>query len=117
MIVRNKSQELFQDGDLIVRPGETVEVDDSRRAELLGHFGWMFEEAQGQAQHEDEVKAQTQDYQNPVLEYRTFASVPEEDLRAESSGGDAQVEADPSSNPVLRADLNNEPSKGSKSKK
>ncbi len=114
----NTSNHLYQDGDVIIQPGETVSVDESRANVLRERYSWQFDvkevEKESSAPSQDEVVAETQDYQNPVLETRDAGYVPQEDLQAESSGGDAQVEANPDATPDKPQE---QPSKSSKSRK
>ncbi len=112
----NTSNHLYQDGDLVIRPGESVEVDETRANVLRTLYSWQFDVVESQEGGNDpsfqEVEQQTKEYQNPTIETRDAGYLPEEELRTESSGGDAQVEADPDATPVKE-----EPQKGSKGKK
>jgi hypothetical protein len=45
---KNKTDEVFQDGDLIVAPGESFSTEDEARAEQMRvQYAWQFEEAKG----------------------------------------------------------------------
>ncbi len=100
----NTSNLPYQDGDLIIPPGESALVDESRANVLKNLYSWQFEVSEAQEGSNDpsfqEVEAETKDYQNPILETRDAGYVPEEHLTSEPSGGDPQVEANPDATPV-----------------
>ncbi len=55
---KNTSDSLFQDGDLVVEPGESFSTDNPGRiTQMTGLYAWQFTESQGEAPTEDEVKA------------------------------------------------------------
>jgi hypothetical protein len=44
----NKSQAVFQDGDLVVPPGESFSTDEqSRIDQMRGQYAWQFSESEG----------------------------------------------------------------------
>jgi hypothetical protein len=57
---KNKSESVFQDGDLEVRPGDSFSTeDDGRINQLRGLYAWQFSESDGEdAPTEDEKKAE-----------------------------------------------------------
>jgi hypothetical protein len=66
---KNTSDQTFVDGDLVVRPGETVtDINDDRAAQFRGMYSWQFEEAAvgKNAKSEAEIRQETRDYQHPV---------------------------------------------------
>jgi hypothetical protein len=63
MTFKNTSDQVFQDGDLMVLPGDSFSTDDeSRAAQLRVQYAWQFEEVSGKAAKdapsEADVKAQ-----------------------------------------------------------
>ena len=73
---KNTSNEVFQDGDLIVRPGESFSSEDEGRVEQMrSQYAWQFEEGKGKADSEAEVKANSK----PVRELRTGGHVEVDD--------------------------------------
>jgi hypothetical protein len=43
---KNTSDQTFVDGDLVIRPGETVtDINDDRADQFRGMYSWQFEEA------------------------------------------------------------------------
>lgn len=56
---KNTSDHVFQDGDLIVKPGESFSTEDESRAvQLRGQYAWQFSETKAEnAPTETEVKA------------------------------------------------------------
>lgn len=66
---KNVSDQTFVDGDLVIRPGETVtDVNDDRAAQFRGMYAWQFDEASAGkgAKSEAEIRQETRDYQHPV---------------------------------------------------
>jgi hypothetical protein len=66
---KNASDQTFVDGDLVIRPGETVtEVNDDRANQFRGMYSWQFEEASAgkNAKSEADIRQETRDYQHPV---------------------------------------------------
>jgi len=60
---KNKTQQVFQDGDLMILPGASFSTEEDNRAEQLrGQYAWQFEEVSGKdakgAPTEADVKAQ-----------------------------------------------------------
>ena len=44
----NKSQAVFQDGDLVVSPGESFSTDEASRIDQMrGQYAWQFAEGEG----------------------------------------------------------------------
>ncbi len=55
---KNISNSLFQDGELVVKPGESFDTDNPGRiTQMTGLYAWQFEETGGEAPTEDEVRA------------------------------------------------------------
>ncbi|MDP9469069.1 MAG: hypothetical protein M3Q71_00160 [Chloroflexota bacterium] len=55
---KNISNSLFQDGELVVKPGESFATDNPGRiTQMTGLYAWQFEETGGEAPTEDEVRA------------------------------------------------------------
>lgn len=56
---KNTSDHVFQDGDLLVKPGESFSTEDESRAvQLRGQYAWQFSETKSEsAPSEAEVKA------------------------------------------------------------
>ena len=53
---KNTSQATFQDGDLIVLPGESFETEDAGRIDQMrGLYKWQFSEGGGKAKSEAEM--------------------------------------------------------------
>ncbi len=58
---KNISDSVFQDGNLIVKPGDAFTTDNPGRLEqMTGLYAWQFEETTGEAPTEDELKANVQ---------------------------------------------------------
>ena len=79
---RNKSDEVFQDGDLMVQPGDSFSTEDESRAEQMRvQYAWQFEETSGKAAKdapsEGEIKAEKP--AGSVRELRTGGHVKVED--------------------------------------
>jgi hypothetical protein len=69
---KNTSDEVFQDGDLVVRPGESFSTEDEARIDQMRYqYAWQFAEGKGKATDEAELKANPQ----PVRELRTGGHV------------------------------------------
>lgn len=66
-VVKNTSQEVFQDGDLIIRPGEAVDVHEDRATILLRDYAWQFEAGSDKAPTEEEIRVETRNFERPVL--------------------------------------------------
>ncbi len=50
MTFRNKTEQVFQDGDLMILPGESFSTEEESRAvQLRGQYAWQFEEVSGKA--------------------------------------------------------------------
>ncbi len=63
MTFRNKTEQVFQDGDLMIPPGASFSTEEDNRAEqLCGQYAWQFDEVSGKdakdAPTEADVKAQ-----------------------------------------------------------
>lgn len=53
----NTSDSVFQDGDLIVKPGESFATDNPRRiTQMTDMYAWQFSAGDGDAPTEDEIK-------------------------------------------------------------
>lgn len=53
---KNTSDEVFQDGDLVVLPGESFSTEEEHRIEqMTGQYAWQFDEGKGKAPSEAEV--------------------------------------------------------------
>jgi len=66
---KNTSDQTYVDGDLVIRPGETVtDVNDDRANQFRVMYSWQFEEASAGkgAKSESEIRQETRDYQHPV---------------------------------------------------
>ena len=63
---KNKSDQTYVDGDLVIRPNETVKnVNDDRAVQFRGHYSWQFEEVtDSSGTDEEELRANGR--QNPV---------------------------------------------------
>jgi hypothetical protein len=60
---KNKTEQVFQDGDLMILPGASFSTEeDSRVEQLRGQYAWQFDEVSGKgakdAPTEADVKAQ-----------------------------------------------------------
>ena len=54
---KNISDSLFQDGDLIVKPGDSFSTENPGRVEqMTGLYAWQFQETGGQAPSDEELK-------------------------------------------------------------
>ncbi len=59
---KNTSNDVFIDGDLVVKPGESFSTDNPGRiTQMTDMYDWQFTETDGEAPTEDEVKAQPTD--------------------------------------------------------
>lgn len=59
---KNISNDVFIDGDLVVKPGESFSTDNpGRMTQMTEMYDWQFEAVEGDAPTEDEVKAQPTD--------------------------------------------------------
>jgi len=59
---KNTSNDVFIDGDLVVKPGESFSTDNPGRiTQKTDMYDWQFTETDGEAPTEDEVKAQPTD--------------------------------------------------------
>ncbi len=76
----NKSEQMFRDGDLVINPGETVNVQEDRAEILARDYAWQFDvkDESKKAPHENEVKANTHAYQQPETEVAPSATKPVE---------------------------------------
>ncbi len=66
---KNTSDQTYVDGDLVIRPGETVtDVNDDRAEQFRGMYSWQFEETSAGkgAKSEADIRTETRDYQHPV---------------------------------------------------
>lgn len=53
----NQSQAVFQDGDLVVSPGESFSTDEQARIDQMrGQYAWQFNEGEGDAPSEGELQ-------------------------------------------------------------
>jgi hypothetical protein len=69
---KNTSDEVFQDGDLIVLPGESFSTEDEARIDQMRYqYAWQFDEGKGKAEPEAAVKENPR----PVRELRTGGHV------------------------------------------
>lgn len=90
----NKSSQTYVDGDLVIRPGETVkDVNEDRANQFRGLYAWQFSEVgEGEGTAEAEVRQQTRDYQRPVAPIN--ASVAHVELvQGEETDGKMEVRA------------------------
>ncbi len=83
--VTNKSEQLFRDGDLVINPGETVNVQDDRAEILARDYAWQFDvkDESKKAPSEDDVKETTHNYQQPQTEIAPSATKPVETPKLE----------------------------------
>jgi len=59
---KNTSNDVFVDGDLAVKPGESFSTDNPGRiTQMTDLYAWQFTETKGKAPSEDEIKAQPND--------------------------------------------------------
>lgn len=59
---KNTSNDVFIDGDLVVKPGESFSTDNPGRiTQMTDMYDWQFTETDGEAPTEDEVNAQPTD--------------------------------------------------------
>ncbi len=88
---KNISQQTYVDGDLVVRPGETVkDVNEDRAAQFRGLYSWQFQEAgEGAGDSEAQIRQEVRDYQRPVAPIN--ASVAHVELE-QSAATDGQIE-------------------------
>jgi hypothetical protein len=67
----NKSQATFQDGDLIVLPGESFSTEDeARMRQMREMYAWQFEESKGEKGVPTEAEALAEGPAKPVRELR-----------------------------------------------
>ena len=97
----NKSTQTFVDGDLVVRPGETVtEVNEDRANQFRGQYSWQFEEASGaNGKTEAEIRSETRDYQHPVAPINSSVAHVEME-QSEATDGKLEVKASDSGLPL-----------------
>ena len=66
----NTSTDVYVDGDLVIRPGETVKVSDDRARQFRTQYAWQFREA-GEGGDKDlteeQIRQETRDVQRPVV--------------------------------------------------
>jgi hypothetical protein len=73
-VFTNTSQQVFQDGDLIVLPGEKFATEDQGRIDQMrGLYKWQFGEGTGKAKSEAEVTEEGP--AKPVRELRDIGYV------------------------------------------
>lgn len=71
---KNTSQEVFQDGDLVVLPGESFSTEeDARIDQMTNQYAWQFSEGKAAAPSEEEVKDENKT--GSVRELRTGGHV------------------------------------------
>lgn len=59
---KNISNDVFVDGQLVVKPGESFSTDNPGRiTQMTDMYDWQFKEVKGDAPSEDEVKARPND--------------------------------------------------------
>ncbi len=87
MTFKNTSSAVFQDGDLIVAPGESFSTEDQARIDQMqSQYKWQFDETKGKAPTEGEVKAAG----NDVREIRSSSHV-----QLDDEGNQAEVVGSP----------------------
>ncbi len=85
----NISTQTYVDGDLVVRPGETVtDVKEDRAEQFRGLYSWQFRETSGSkdAKSEAEIRSQIRDYQRPVAPINASVAHVELEQSAETDG-------------------------------
>jgi hypothetical protein len=76
----NKSDQVFQDGDLLVRPGEAFSTDDEARMDQMRvQYAWQFSEGKAK---------------DAPTEAEVIAEKPAGDVRELRTGGHVEVEPD-----------------------
>ena len=66
----NTSTDVYVDGDLVIRPGETVKVSDDRARQFRTQYAWQFREAGEGGDNdltEEQIRQETRDVQRPVV--------------------------------------------------
>jgi hypothetical protein len=75
---KNTSNEVFQDGDLVVRPGESFSTEEEARIDqITSQYAWQFSEGSGKAPSEGEVAEELK--ARDVRELRTGGHVEVDD--------------------------------------
>ncbi len=95
--VTNKSEQMFRDGDLVINPGDTVNVQEDRAKILARDYAWQFDvkDESKSAPSENEVKDTTHNYQQPATEVAPSATKPVETPKlADQSSVDAASSTD-----------------------
>jgi hypothetical protein len=80
---KNVSEQVFQDGDLLVKPGESFSTEEEGRVEQMRvQYAWQFDEASGKAAKDVPTEAQVK------------AERPAADVRPMADGSHVEVDAD-----------------------
>jgi hypothetical protein len=71
MTFKNKTEQVFQDGDLMVLPGKSFSTEDEARADQLRtQYAWQFEETKDTKSTPTEAEVKAQQLPGTVRELR-----------------------------------------------
>jgi len=85
---KNTSNQVFQDGDIILRPGEEIFTEDPARIAMFGsQYAWQFSESKSdKAPTEAEVKAESPTKGVHPLTGEAYVQVDDEGKQAKKIG-------------------------------